>query len=156
MSQDKSVINTHDDIQYPAILFSKIRWALGYKRTGWYIDKRGYVETFSYDLAGNRLMINPLTNYRKIDSSTLDSMTALVRLAAAGPLSLLTNQCNDFGAISYSAFMFDSAAQGYREILLYQAGDWARKNESDAGKKLTNWLMTIDSMNINDFPCKPE
>jgi hypothetical protein len=80
----------------------------------------------------------------------------LALVAAAGPFSSLTSRCYDAGTISYSAFIYDSAARGYRKLLLYQAGDWAQKNESDAGIKPTNWLMSIDSVGNDDVPCRPE
>jgi hypothetical protein len=143
--------------------FSKtyVNWAWGYTHNGWHISNIGDVDSFSYTksdsmwlLSDDSLITPPEmqqmnSSYKRtsqsVKQSTLDSMIALIPLAAEGPWTTKSIGA-DMGGQTYSAYFFDATAQGYREVVLYQSGDWSIVNESDAAKKLTTWLMAIDSV----------
>lgn len=142
--------------------FSKtyINWAWGYTHNGWHVSTLGEIDSFSYTKSDSMWLLSDdslITNsemdqmnssysptLRRVQLSTLDSMIALIPLAAAGPWTKKTNG-KDMGAQTYSAYYYDDYARGYRKVILYQYGDWNIVNESDAAKKLTTWLMAIDS-----------
>lgn len=141
--------------------FSKtyVNWAWGYTHNGWHVSILGEVDSFSYTKSDSMWLLSDdslITNLEmnqmnsrysptllRVKRSTLDSMIALIPLAASGPWTKKSNG-KDMGNQTYSAYYYDDAAQGYREVILYQSGDWNIVNESDAAKKLTTWLMTID------------
>jgi hypothetical protein len=147
----------------PVTKFSKtyVNWAGGYTENGWRISTLGEVDSFSYTKSDsmwllsddslisasemNRLNSRYSPTLQSINQSTLDSMVELIPLAAAGPLTK-KNVSVDMGAQIYSAYVYDKVANKYRKIILNQCGDWNIVNESDAAKKLTAWLMTIDSV----------
>jgi hypothetical protein len=147
----------------PITAFSKtyVNWAWGYTHNGWHLSNLGRIDSFSYTKSDSLWLLSDdslitATEMSRINSrytptsqtikqSTLDSMVALIPLAAAGPWTK-KNLSADMGAQIYSAYYYDSEAKQYRNVILYQYGDWNIVNESDAAKKLTTWLMAIDSV----------
>lgn len=146
----------------PVAVFSKtyVNWAWGYTHNGWCVSNLGFVDSFAYAKSDSMWLLSDdslitLSEMQRINSgyqrplqsvkqSTLDSMIALIPQAVAGPWTQKSIGA-DMGAHTYSAYYYDTTAQGYREVVLCQSGDWKIVNESDAAKKLTTWLMAIDS-----------
>lgn len=149
--------------EQPVAVFSKtyVNWAWGYTHNGWHVSNLGFVDSFAYAKSDSmwllsddslitlsemqRIISSYQSSLQSVKQSILDSMIALIPQAAAGPWAKKSIGA-DMGAHIYSAYYYDTTAQGYREVVLYQNGDWNIVNESDAAKKLTTWLMAIDSV----------
>jgi hypothetical protein len=89
------------------------------------------------------LSLSVATN-RKISADTLEAMKALIPAASSGSLSS-GGGCFDAGEDSYIAYMPDSVDSLCNQVLCYQRGDQWTCNASPEAKKLSKWLISIDS-----------
>lgn len=143
------------------ILFevSYVNFAWGYTLGGFYVDRDGDIYEFhrGYDDERwqrddpDRLTAQDL--HRKyaigrelvgtIDSATLDWMTNLIPGAQEGELTERISVCRDFGGRSWVAYMLNESTGDYERVLLYAAGDWARRNRSGDAEALFEWLRSV-------------
>lgn len=87
-----------------------------------------------------------------VDDEVLQEMYALIKPASEGSLSKPVNRCADAGTTAYLAYLFDSKANAYKPVLLYQAGDWAQKNLSGSARVLYEWLFTFEGWSPGGCP----
>jgi hypothetical protein len=78
-----------------------------------------------------------------IDPDALAKMYAKIEPASRGKLSAPVSKGADMGMESYVAFLYDSGTGSYQEVVLYESGDWTRKNSSREANTLKDWLMEI-------------
>ncbi len=137
--------------------FSHINFAWGFQMSGMYIDKQGNVYTYDHshepwkpssdeylteqDLQEKFAHKNE--QVKSIDISVLKRMHKLIIPASRGKLSERVNRCFDFGSGSYSTYLYDAQTKRYTNVLLYQYGDWAKKNLSEEAKVLYEWLFDV-------------
>ncbi len=172
LSQDlESNVHPVKDVVFPSVMFAitSTNWAKGFHHSGCYIDESGSVDTFTYSQSDSiytfaedsvisisemsRMLQPAQSSGRQIEPSLLDSMIALAREAAVGPLSPEVPVCCDYGTLTYSVYIHDSSVDAYQEVLLYQAGNFARVNQSQAAQKLTVWLMSLDGRTPEEQEC---
>ncbi|MCP4568493.1 MAG: hypothetical protein GY841_13025 [FCB group bacterium] len=142
------------DVQkvYFEVMYENYAW--GYALNGIYIDSYGLVYSYSWEYGtdpwerGDTLTEEVLfTKYDRnsavigfLDPEFLEEKIAKIEGAEAGELSPPAFGCADFGINSYLAYTFDDATGIYNPVLLYQAGDVARKNGSPEALELFEWL----------------
>jgi hypothetical protein len=49
----------------------------------------------------------------------------------------------DAGAVVYACYKYDEKPRMYKEVLLYQRGDWVKKNNNIYANQISNWLEKI-------------
>ena len=151
------------------ILFeiSYVNFAWGYVCRGLYVDNEGYVYTYDHSderwIPGNEDFFTEKQLFDKyshnptlVDSVSMDTLGAMFELilpASNGALSVRVNACADIGGQSYTAFVADDKSSKYYPVLLYQAGDWARKNLSDEARQLFEWLQTLNDGQYSNPAC---
>jgi hypothetical protein len=125
---------------------------------GAYIDRQGNVYTYDHSHAvwepadpssyTEEELLQKFESKKEqigtVDAATLQHMAALIDDAAKGRLSESVNACNDAGITVYLAYQFDRDTGKYLPVLLYQAGDWAQKNQSQEAEILYEWLFTFE------------
>jgi hypothetical protein len=135
-----------------------VNHAWGFQLRGIYIDKPGQVYKYDHShevwrpsnpnfYTEEELLRKFESNkefVKAVDSQTLLKMYNLIRTAKQGTFSEPVQRCNDAGTTAYIAYLFDSKANTYKPLLLYQVGDWARKNLSESAKVLYEWLFTFE------------
>jgi hypothetical protein len=155
------------------MLFARyyINYAWGYQYSGWYVDKMGQIYEvdentvvklidIDQDTIFSEKMMNGLLQYsskttRQIDEHVLSEMKKLIAPASLGQLSEAISVCRDFGASCYFTFIMNQEGKGYKEILLFQAGDWAQKNLSPEAFKLYMLLRANVEGDTTQLPCSP-
>jgi hypothetical protein len=70
-------------------------------------------------------------------------MYALIEGARQGKLSHPQDRCLDAGLMTYVAYIYESKSDRYKPVLLYQAGERARQNQSESARILSEWLFTL-------------
>jgi hypothetical protein len=129
-----------------------VNYAWGYRLRGSYIDNHGNIYSYEYPrgaspwTAANDDSLteaelrakydSSATLTGKIDLSELRRMYVLIPHAAQGTLTDPVHVCSDFGGLSYLAYVYSPETQTYKRVLLYTAGDLARKNMSDEADRL--------------------
>ena len=124
---------------------------------GFVIDSTGAIH--SYDLKGKpwepgnadyptraELGAKYTTNSKPagdVDLATFQAMEARAGGAAAGPISDPTGGCADAGTVTYSAWLYDSAQDAFRRVLLWREGDIAQMNRSADGRAIADWLKSL-------------
>jgi len=175
---DPDLAGSNDPVENPpvtaeisqAILFeiSHVNNAWGYVCRGLYVDSQGYVYTYDhsdqYWNPGNngffmeqQLLEKYSHNSVLVDSVTLETLGEMyqqIKPAAEGALSERVNRCNDAGGQLYTAYVVDSRVSKYYPVLVYEAGDWAQKNLSDAAAQLFAWLQTLNDNSYADPACE--
>jgi len=135
---------------------SYINWAWGYVDQGMYVDGDGNV--YSYDLSNrdprfhypeggvysqasldDKYSSNPLF-IRTVERETLLQMSNLIGPASRGRLTDPESTACDAGGTTYTAFLFDKDTAQYREVVLYQSGDWTVENTAPEAATLRDWL----------------
>jgi len=92
---------------------------------------------------------------RKLSRPILSEMKGLIVPASSGHLTEPVFGCVDFGIICFLTFIGDRDDDGYRSILLYQAGDWSQKNLSPESKELFELLRKHVENDTTPLPCSP-
>jgi len=137
--------------------YSYINFAWGLQMSGMYIDKDGNVYKYNHSHSPwkpssqevlteqdlQEKFSHKHEHIKSIDKSVLNRMHALIMSASEGKLSERVNKCFDFGNGSFSAFLYDVKSKQYTNVLLYQYGDWAKKNLSDEAGILYEWLFEV-------------
>ncbi len=137
--------------------FYHINFAWGFQMSGMYIDKQGNVYTYNHSHSpwkpsrDNLLTVNDLQekyahkkeHVNSIEQSQLHNMYKLIERAGTGKISAPKRRCADFGAGSYSAYMYNKESMSYIPVLLYQFGDVAKKNLSEEAEILYEWLFKV-------------
>lgn len=70
-------------------------------------------------------------------------MYALIERARQGKLSQPRGRCCDAGLTTYVAYIYERQSDRYKPVLLCQAGDSVRQNQSESAKVLYEWLFTL-------------
>ncbi len=147
---------------------SYTNFAWGYRLGGFYVDRRGDVYSFSrgpederwHPAESGHLLEQDLhekysinkDRLGTIDRGTLSSMVDLIGQASVGEMTEPVGRCNDFGGRSFVAYVQDGLTGEYKNIVLYQYGDWARRNKSSAAVELFEWLRYVAGES-GDIPC---
>lgn len=136
-----------------------VNFAWGLQWRGLYVDHEGSVwrydhghetwQTTRRDAYTLEDLLDKYSHERElitsVSSQELAKARRLIGPAGGGRLTEPVGRCYDFGTVTFRAFRYDIEDELYHPILLYQAGDIARKNASTSAIQLTAWLMTIDS-----------
>lgn len=143
-----------------------VNYAWGRRINGYFVNRDGIVYSYNHDdadwrpkgddsVTGDELRekYQNLQQVGQVDRQKLSQMAALIPLAGQGQLSDPVGRCADFGEWQYLAYLYDADSDTYRLVLLYQAGDQARKNLSLSAEALYNWLFTITADKPGD--CLP-
>lgn len=129
-------------------------FAWGYSHSGILVDSSGNVGYFKFpknwhsiDTAGYisesdmNINISQIdTSYLNIERNTLLKYFSLVQGAAEGEITKPTGSGADMGETIYSAFLFDTDVRKYKQVLIYQFGDWSRLNKSPEASQILEWL----------------
>ena len=174
LSCEKNSSSLTQDIPIDSpILFSKIyvNYAWGYQYSGWYVDLEGRIFEFDEDIEpkldithnatiSKEGLLESLQSASKtdihLDRQVLSEMIKLINPACKGELTDPQNVCMDFGTISYFTFIRDQKGDTYRSILVYQAGDWARKNIQSEALELFVLLRKHVDNDPSQLPCSPK
>lgn len=142
---------------YFEVMYENYAW--GYALNGIYIDSDGLIYSYSWEHGsdpwqrGDSLTEEDLFEKYShnpevighLDHDFLQAKIGQIEPAAAGPVSPPVYRCADFGIYYYLAYTFDSLAGIYTPVILYQAGDEARKNYSLEAFELFDWLAAYES-----------
>ena len=139
------------------VTYTNFAW--GYRLSGFYIDRRGDVYSFSRGPDDERWQPHDWDHISEqdlrdkysinkdrlgtIDRGTLTSMVDMVGQASVGEMTDRVNRCNDFGGRTWAAYVQDPNTGEYEKIRLYQSGDWAQRNKSSAAATLFEWLRDV-------------
>ncbi|MDD4050593.1 MAG: hypothetical protein PHR28_01670, partial [candidate division Zixibacteria bacterium] len=134
-------------------------YAWGYVLNGSYIDNRGNIYSYEYPHGASPWIavnsdslteaelrakyVSSATLIGHVDLSALRWMYSLIPGAEQGTLTDPVHVCSDFGGVSYLAYIYSPATQTYKTVLLYQAGDLARKNTSNEADQLYHALRQV-------------
>lgn len=132
--------------------------AWGYQLYGSYIDSEG--DVWKYDRSSDpwqpsrmdgiyydfdlKAKFKDAKKTGTVDKAVLTAMASLIETASQGEL-IKRSGGKDMGAASYIAYLYDSAADSYREVLLASRGDFNIDSTSSAAKTLTQWLESVFS-----------
>jgi len=136
---------------------SYVNYAWGYRMNGYVIDREGNVSSYDHSDAEwlpssdqyytqaelDEKFSQNLTLIGTVELTILLDRFARLSVAEEGPLSPGVNVCYDAGTSTYMGYRYDSDTQHYIPIVLYMAGDTARKNFNDQAKYLFDWLLEI-------------
>ncbi len=78
-----------------------------------------------------------------IEQNILIDKIGLISEAELGVLTPPESICFDAGLYRYAAYSFDSQTGLYREVIVYEAGDWQSINENSAAVEIRDWLIDI-------------
>jgi len=146
-----------------------INHAKGYTHRGWLVGFDGAIRAYDASGAGPfanktswedaeavELALRHVTQeLGKVDGRELGNMRTLIGAASQGDLTKAKNRCFDYGTYYFLAYHFDKATQSYRPVLLYQVGDWARKNSAPEAAQITQWMHSLDN-SLANLTCGPE
>jgi hypothetical protein len=131
-------------------------FAWGFTMKGVFVDRRGNVyeydhsfepwkpersDGFTAEELRDKFQVRERVDH--IELSVLREMASLIDPAQEGKLSERVNRCYDAGGVQYLAYEYDPVRDLYTPILLYEAGDWASQNLSEAARELREWLFTL-------------
>jgi hypothetical protein len=137
---------------------SYMNFAYGYQHAGIFVDRDGAIHSFHVErsippqppAAPDRTEAEMKDKYgmaRKLVGSVpadrLRAMFQLIPAAARGSFSRRVQAGADRGAVVSSCYLFDAAAQRYREIELTVAGDWEYRNLAPEARILATWLESL-------------
>lgn len=115
-------------------------------RLDWREEEQYFTEDSSYSEAIlEEKFSNNKQYFQTIDAETLAEMVRLIAPASLGPFTEPKDTARDAGATTYVAFLYDEGRGKYKEVLLYQWGDWTIENTSEEAKTLHSWLYGIDT-----------
>ena len=132
-----------------------LNYAWGFYHAGIMIDSSGYVR--GYNLPAKWNWIDSLgyisnsqmkenieqldTTYSKIDRDTLQKYINLIYKASKGAITTPVTQMWDAGITSFTAYLYDSNSQKYKQVLIKQTGDQFIDNKSREANQIYNWLI---------------
>jgi len=127
-----------------------------FNHSGAYIDRKGDIYSYSITdpnklLSGKQftgaeldaLYMENKTYIASLDNSQFDSMKKLIFSASNGEMSEGISVCADYGAVVYTAYLYDSDQDTYQAVTLRQAGDLSFRNLNIDAQTLDQWLVQL-------------
>jgi hypothetical protein len=136
-----------------------VNGAWGYVLRGTYVDNQGNVVSYDHSFErwipeGHRWTsftleeldekyIAPIDTIAHVDAKTLLDMFSLIEEVDLGDLSEGRTTGFDMGTFAHVCYRYNDSTGRYGEILLSEAGDYTRRNQSDAAIELVEWLNAV-------------
>ena len=132
-------------------------YAWGYNHSGWMLDNTGKVKRFQTSakwVFPDSLGYVSAPDMQK-NMAACDSVMALVASrdftsyaekangCANGPLSKSTNTMADAGERIYAFYVYDSAGNRYKRVVLNMSGDFSQENLAPDAGAVVDWMKTI-------------
>lgn len=131
-----------------------INFAWVYHHAGYMIDSSGFVRGYNLPkkwnwpdsigyIASSKMKenIGQLdTIFTKINRDTLKKYINKIYEASRGPVMKPVTQMYDAGTTMFSAYLYDSNSEIYREVLIKQTGDEYIDNKSSEANQIYNWM----------------
>ena len=149
--KDEFFTNSDQEIYFRV---DAINFAWIFYHAGFMIDSSGYVRGYNLPKVWNwedslgyiakskmKENIGQLdTIITKINRDTLKKYINKIKKASRGPITDPVTQMFDAGTTRYSAYLFDSGSQKYKEVIIKQIGDQFIDNKSPEANQIYNWI----------------
>lgn len=140
-----------------------INWAWGYQHSGLIIDAAGRVREFNLpaawnfpDSKGYISVADMEENLAQLGEKSctvskynLKKFTDKLLQAREGKLTEPEHQGCDFGALSYSGYIYEPLHDRYKHVLIRQTGDFYVENKSREASDIYEWLTNPCGDNLN-------
>jgi len=150
--QDYFYTNSNQEIYFQV---ERINSAWGFYHSGWMIDSAGQIRGYNQPeawnwidshgyISGSKMKENIEqldTTYTKINRDTLEKYISKIYFASKGELTDPVPQMADAGITVFSAFLYDSRSDKYKEVIIKQTGDQFIDNKSSSANQIYNWLI---------------
>jgi hypothetical protein len=102
-------------------------------------DENGYISSAAMDENFSQVGTSSCT----VNKAELKKFFGMLEEAQKGKLTTGDSGMRDFGAISYSGFIYDPLTEMYKEVFIWQYGDQNIMNSSEAAQKIYRWMTTM-------------
>jgi len=150
--EDDFLINPDQEIYFQVV---GLNYAWIFRHAGWMIDSAGAVRGYNLPKVWNWVdSLGYITNskmkenieqldttFTKIERDTLEKYINKIYKASKGPITDPVTQMFDAGTARYTAYLYNSRTQKYKEVIIKQIGDQFIDNKSLEANQIYNWLI---------------